>query len=77
MGNFYIVEAGGNGFAARKQKKIHPKGRKQINHFRPRAWRAKMFYLLETRGMNFFLLKGGKTISAQLNYVENAFLYVY
>ena len=41
MGNFYIVEAGGNGFAARKQKKIHPKGRKQINHFRPRARRAR------------------------------------
>ena len=37
MGNFYIVEAGGNGFAARKQKKIHPKGQKQINHFCPRA----------------------------------------
>ena len=33
MGNFYIVEAGGNGFAARKQKKIHPKGQKQIKHF--------------------------------------------
>ena len=43
----------------------------------PKGPRAKMFYLLETRGMNFFLLKGGKTISAQLNYVENAFLYVY
>ena len=80
MGNFYIVEAGGNGFAARKQKKNSSQGSKADKPFSPegpKGPRAKMFYLLETRGMNFFLLKGGKTISAQLNYVENAFLYVY
>ena len=71
-------DEGINGFAARKQKKNHPKGLKS-NHFRPRARRARgrKWLLLEARGMNFFLLKGGKTISAQLNYVENAFLYVY
>ena len=28
MGNFYIVEAGGNGFAARKQKKNLSQGSK-------------------------------------------------
>ena len=36
-----------------------------------------MLYLLLTRGMNFFLLKGGKTISTQLNFIEITFLYEY
>ena len=51
MGNFYIVEAGGNGFAACKQKKNSSQGSKADKAFLPRA---KMLYLLLTRGMNFF-----------------------
>ena len=40
MGNFYIVEAGGNGFAAHKQKKNSSQGSKadkawRQNHFHP------------------------------------------
>ena len=57
MGNFYIVEAGGNGFAARKQKKNSSQGSKADKPFSPegpKGPRAKMVYLLETRGMNFF-----------------------
>ena len=56
MGNFYIVEAGGNGFAARKQKKNSSQGSKADKAFLPEGFspRAKMFYLLLTRGMNFF-----------------------
>ena len=79
LGNFYIVEAGGNGFAARKQKKIHPKGRKQIKHFCPRALARgqKCFICFWPTGWIFFLLKGGKTISTQLNFIEIAFLYEY
>ena len=56
MGNFYIVEAGGNGFAARKQKKNSSQGSKADKAFLPEGFspRAKMLYLLLTRGMNFF-----------------------
>ena len=57
MGNFYIVEAGGNGFAACKQKKNSSQGSKADKPFSPegpKGPRAKMVYLLETRGMNFF-----------------------
>ena len=79
MGNFYIVEAGGNGFATRKQKKNPSQGSKADKAFLPEGFspRAKMLYLLLTHGMNFFLLKGGKTISTQLNFIEIAFLYEY
>ena len=79
MGNFYIVEAGGNGFAARKQKKNSSQGSKADKAFLPEGFspRAKMLYLLLTQGMNFFLLKGGKTISTQLNFIEITFLYEY
>ena len=35
MGNFYIVEAGGNGFAARKQKKNSSQGSKADKAFLP------------------------------------------
>ena len=56
MGNFYIVEAGENGFAARKQKKNSSQGSKADKAFLPEGFspRAKMLYLLLTRGMNFF-----------------------
>ena len=56
MGNFYIVEAGGNGFAACKQKKNSSQGSKADKAFLPEGFstRAKMLYLLLTRGMNFF-----------------------
>ena len=56
MGNFYIVEAGGNGFAARKQKKNSSQGSKADKAFLPEGFspRAKMLFLLLTRGMNFF-----------------------
>ena len=56
MGNFYIVEAGGNGFAARKQKKNSSQGSKADKAFLPKGFspRAKMLYLLLTRGRNFF-----------------------
>ena len=56
MGNFYIVEAGGNGFAARKQKKNSSQGSKADKAFLPEGFspRAKMLYLLSTHGMNFF-----------------------
>ena len=56
MGNFYIVEAGGNGFAARKQKKNSSQGSKADKAFLPEGFspRAKMLYLLLTHGMNFF-----------------------
>ena len=33
MGNFYIVEAGGNGFAAHKQKKNSSQGSKADNGY--------------------------------------------
>ena len=56
MGNFYIVEAGGNGFAAHKQKKNSSQGSKADKAFLPEGFspRAKMLYLLLTRGRNFF-----------------------
>ena len=56
MGNFYIVEAGGNGFAARKQKKNSSQGSKADKAFLPEGFspRAEILYLLLTRGMNFF-----------------------
>ena len=56
MGNFYIVEAGGNGFAARKQKKNSSQGSKADKAFLPEGFspRVKMLFLLLTRGMNFF-----------------------
>ena len=67
MGNFYIVEAGGNGFAARKQKKNSSQGSKA----------DKALSAFDPREEFFFLLKGGKTISTQLNFIEIAFLYEY
>ena len=60
MGNFYIVEAGGNGFAAHKQKKNSSQGSKADKAFLPEGFspRAKMLYLLLTQGMNFFSAYG-------------------
>ena len=60
MGNFYIVEAGGNGFAARKQKKNSSQGSKADKAFLPEGFspRAKMLYLLLTLGRNFFSAYG-------------------
>ena len=57
MGNFYIVEVGGNGFAAHKQKKNSSQGSKADKAFLPEGFspRAKMFYPLLTHGMNFFI----------------------
>ena len=62
MGNFYIVEAGGNGFAARKQKKNSSQGSKADKAFLPEGFspRAKMLYLLLTCDEFFFCLRVAK-----------------
>ena len=75
MGNFYIVEAGGNGFAACKQKKNSSQGSKADKAFLPEGKNALSAF--DPREEFFFLLKGGKTISTQLNFIEIAFLYEY
>ena len=61
MGNFCISDEGINGFAARKQKKNHPKGLKR-NHFCPRARRARgqKWLLLRPAGWFFFCLSAAK-----------------
>ena len=43
MGNFYIVEAGGNGFAAHKQKKNSSQGSKADKAFLPEGFSPRAF----------------------------------
>ena len=63
MGNFYIVEAGGNGFAARKQKKNSSQGSKADKAFLPEGFspRAKMLLsAFDQRDEFFFCLRVAK-----------------
>ena len=60
-----------------ESRKKSSQGTQAVNHFRPRARRARgrKWLLLEARGMNFFLLKCGKIIYAQVTHAEIAFIY--
>ena len=58
MGNFYIVEAGGNGFAAHKQKKNSSQGSKADKAFLPEGKNALSAF--DPRDEFFFCLRVAK-----------------